>query len=98
MLNIKLTNFLDSDPLKTFLVITFGCRVNSAESNQLTELLVNQGFSFCPKNKVPGIFLINTCAVTAKGERQCLQKIRSLLKNYSTSKFLLTGCANLASF
>jgi len=79
--------------LKTFLSINFGCRVNSAESNQWSQTLVNQGFS--PTKINPDIILINTCSVTKKGEKESLNKVKNLHKKYPQAKIYVTGCANL---
>jgi len=79
---------------KTFQTVNFGCRVNSAETNELSALLLKKNFTKSSNN--PKLFLINTCAVTQKGERQSLQKIRSLAHQYPNSKILATGCANLS--
>jgi len=53
---------------KTFLSVNFGCRVNSAETNQWSQTLINQGFS--PTKINPDIILINTCSITKKGEKE----------------------------
>lgn len=81
---------------RTFLAINFGCRVNAAETNQLSQLLINQGFK--PTDKNPGIIIVNTCAITKKGEKESLQKIRSLKRLWPKSTVITTGCADLSSF
>jgi len=53
---------------KTFLSINFGCRVNMAETNQWSQTLIDQGL-IPSKEKSPDIILINTCAITKKGEK-----------------------------
>lgn len=78
---------------KTFLAVNFGCRVNMAETNQWSQLLVDQGFIPNPNN--PDLILINTCSITKKGEVESLGKIRSLQKKYPKTKIIATGCANL---
>jgi threonylcarbamoyladenosine tRNA methylthiotransferase MtaB len=78
---------------KTFLSISFGCRVNAAETNQWSQLLINQGY-VPTKNQPPNIILINTCSITKKGEKESLNKIKSLRQQYPKSKIYITGCAN----
>jgi threonylcarbamoyladenosine tRNA methylthiotransferase MtaB len=78
---------------KTFLSISFGCRVNAAETNQWSQLLINQGF-IPTKNKPPNIILINTCAITKKGEKESINKIKQLHQKYLNSQIYVTGCAN----
>jgi len=92
----KITRIIKNCSNKTFLAINFGCRVNAAETNQLSQLLVNQGFK--PTHKNPGVIIINTCAITKKGERESLQKIRSLKRLWPKSTVITTGCADLSGF
>lgn len=72
-------------------VVTFGCRINSFESEILKEKLKD----------VDGLIVVNTCAVTAEAERQCRQTIRKLRKENPDAKIVVTGCAaqvNAAKF
>ena len=81
---------------KTFLLVNFGCRVNAAETNLLGQNLFNLGFKYSPTN--PSLIIVNTCSVTAKGDRESRAKIKSLLGKYPRSQILATGCANLSEF
>lgn len=78
---------------KTFLSINFGCRVNSAETNQWSQILVNQGY--LPTTSNPELITINTCSITKKGDLESLGKVRSLHQKYPKAKIYVTGCANL---
>ena len=78
---------------KTFLSINFGCRVNSAETNQWSQTLIDQ--DFIPTTSNPDIIFINTCSITKKGEIESLGKVRHLSKLYPEAKIYVTGCANL---
>ena len=64
-------------------VITFGCRINSYESEVIKEKLKN----------IDDLIVINTCAVTSEAERQCRQTIRKLKRENPTSKIIVTGCS-----
>ena len=79
--------------MKTFLSVNFGCRVNSAETNQLSQDLVNQGYIPDPKN--PDIILINTCAITKKGEYESISRIKDLAEKFPNAQIIATGCADL---
>jgi len=79
--------------LKTFLSVNFGCRVNSAETNHWSQNLVDEGY--LPTVYNPDIILINTCSITKKGEKESLNKIKSLHQKYPKAKIYVTGCANL---
>lgn len=64
-------------------VVTFGCRLNSFESEILKEKFKD----------VHDLCIINTCAVTAEAERQCRQAIRKIRKENPKTKIVVTGCA-----
>lgn len=78
---------------KKFSTVNFGCRVNAAETNQLSQQLIDQGYVFDEKN--PDTIIVNTCAITKKGEYESISKIKKLLKDHSKLKIIATGCANL---
>ena len=78
---------------KTFLSVNFGCRVNSAETNQWSQTLIDQ--EYLPTVFDPDIILINTCSITKKGEKESLNKVKSLHQKYPQAKIYVTGCANL---
>lgn len=66
-------------------LITFGCRLNSCESDVIQAITDELG--------VDDYTIINTCAVTAEAERQLRQKIRQLYREDPNIKIILTGCA-----
>ena len=79
--------------MPTFKSINFGCRVNAAETNQLSQQLIDQGFIFNDQN--PDTIIVNTCAITKKGEYESISKIKKLIKDNPKLKIIATGCANL---
>jgi threonylcarbamoyladenosine tRNA methylthiotransferase MtaB len=78
---------------KTFLSINFGCRVNAAETNQWSQTLIDQGYVPVQKTNSPSIVIINTCAITKKGEKESINKVKSLHQKYPNSQIYVTGCA-----
>ncbi len=64
-------------------VVTFGCRMNSYESEVIKEKL----------SHIENVIVVNTCAVTAEAERQCRQMVRKLARENPDSKIVVTGCA-----
>ena len=88
-------------PNKTFLAINFGCRVNAAELNQLSQKYMDLGYTPCPvKGRVgegfsPDLIIINTCSVTKKGDIESLSRIRKLSQKYPKAEIIATGCARL---
>ena len=87
---------------KTFLAINFGCRVNAAETNQWSQILIDQGFTQYSRDVLqnvstqqpPSIILVNTCSITKKGEKESINKVKSLHQKYPESQIYVTGCAN----
>src|SRR3989338_6474928 len=76
---------------KTFASFAFGCRVNQAEKEILDEKMFRLGFSYDSDN--PAIFLVNTCSVTVKAEREARQFINQIRKKYPDTKIIVTGCS-----
>jgi threonylcarbamoyladenosine tRNA methylthiotransferase MtaB len=66
-------------------VVTFGCRLNAAESEVIRREAEGAGFT--------DTVVINTCAVTAEAVRQARQTIRALRRARPEAKIIVTGCA-----
>ncbi|GHS92074.1 tRNA (N(6)-L-threonylcarbamoyladenosine(37)-C(2))-methylthiotransferase MtaB [Alphaproteobacteria bacterium] len=66
-------------------VVTFGCRLNTLESEKIKQWLGEQ--------EEQNVIVVNTCAVTAEAERQARQKIRHLKKAYPQKRIIVTGCS-----
>jgi threonylcarbamoyladenosine tRNA methylthiotransferase MtaB len=66
-------------------VVTFGCRLNAAESEVIRREAERAGF----RNTV----VVNSCAVTAEAVRQARQTIRALRRERPQAKIVVTGCA-----
>ncbi|WP_246207073.1 tRNA (N(6)-L-threonylcarbamoyladenosine(37)-C(2))-methylthiotransferase MtaB [Methylocystis heyeri] len=66
-------------------VVTFGCRLNIVESEELARQARAAGES--------DLVIVNTCAVTAESSRQARQSIRRLHRERPDAKIIVTGCA-----
>src|SRR5271166_3304961 len=66
-------------------VVTFGCRLNAAESEVIRREAERAGLS--------DTVVVNTCAVTAEAVRQARQTIRALRRARPQTKIVVTGCA-----
>ena len=66
-------------------VVTFGCRLNAAESEVIRREAERAGFR--------DTVVVNTCAVTAEAVRQARQTIRALRRELPQAKIVVTGCA-----
>ncbi len=76
---------------KTYLTHSLGCRVNQAEMDSISLQLTSYGLQQTKEN--PDIVLLNTCAVTAKAERETRKEIRKLRRQYPASFLIVLGCA-----
>ena len=67
--------------------LTYGCKVNQYDAEILKQLLLK------PKIKMRqgNLYIINSCTVTEKVEKEIIRKIKQLKKN-KNNKILLTGC------
>ena len=75
----------EQKPLASPEIITFGCRLNTYESEVMRGHAMAAGMS----NAV----IINTCAVTNEAERQARQAIRKARRDNPDAKIVVTGCA-----
>jgi threonylcarbamoyladenosine tRNA methylthiotransferase MtaB len=66
-------------------VVTFGCRLNAAESEVIRREAERAGFD--------DTVVFNTCAVTAEAVSQARQAIRALRRSRPLAKIVVTGCA-----
>ena len=62
-------------------VISFGCRLNSYESEVIKSYIDDNSF------------VVNSCAVTLEAERQARQTIRKLRRDHPGARIIVTGCA-----
>ena len=76
--------------MKTFTYISLGCKVNSYESNALSDLLKKEGYEYSDIN--PDVAFINTCSVTATADQKSRQHIRKLINKYPHSIIVVMGC------
>src|SRR5437868_14047494 len=66
-------------------VVTFGCRLNTYES----EVMRREAAAAVLTDTV----IVNTCAVTAEAVRQARQRIRKLRREKPDARIVVTGCA-----
>lgn len=76
---------------KTFTSFSFGCRVNMAEKEALDRQLQQRGLT--EDSESPDIYVLNTCSVTHKAEREARQMINQIRKKHSDTKIVVMGCA-----
>jgi len=74
--------------------ITLGCRLNQSESDALIGKFIQQGFSLAEDDTDPlHVCVLNTCAVTARGEQKSRQALARIRKRHPGALIIVTGCA-----
>ena len=76
--------------MKTFLIKTLGCKVNSYESEFVRNLLLNEGYKETKDNA--DICLVNTCTVTNTADNKSKQVINNIRKNNPNAIVVAFGC------
>ena len=66
-------------------IVTFGCRLNSYESEVIGRHVERAGLD--------NAIVVNSCAVTNEAVRQARQTIRKLARENEGAKIIVTGCA-----
>lgn len=79
-------------------IATLGCKVNQYESASFQSGLLERGAEIVPFSHRADVYVINTCAVTAKAGAQSRQMVRRALKTNRRARLVVTGCyAQVAS-
>lgn len=78
--------------MKTFKIITFGCKVNQYDSQLWRAALEQAGLSESVPGQPVDVVLINTCTVTAAADQQARQVIRKCKMQNAKCRIVVTGC------
>jgi threonylcarbamoyladenosine tRNA methylthiotransferase MtaB len=74
-----------------FSIVTFGCRVNQADSLRLEEDLHARGAAESPASQAD-LVIVNTCSVTATADQGARQAIRRIARENPRARIIATGC------
>ncbi len=74
-----------------YAVVTFGCRVNQADSLAIESELAARGAEPASAEQAD-VIVVNTCSVTASADQGARQTIRRLARNNPSARILATGC------
>jgi threonylcarbamoyladenosine tRNA methylthiotransferase MtaB len=73
-------------------IITFGCRVNQADSLGFEEGLRLRGATAAVSPDDADVVIVNTCSVTAAADQAARQTVRRLARLNPEAKVVVTGC------
>ena len=73
---------------------TFGCKVNQYETQALRQQFAAQGWEVLEFDHQGGwdAVVVNSCTVTAEGDRKTRQLLRRLRREHPGAAICLTGC------
>jgi threonylcarbamoyladenosine tRNA methylthiotransferase MtaB len=72
-------------------IVTFGCRVNQADSLAIEEdLRARGGVAVAPEHAA--LVVVNTCSVTATADQGARQTIRRIVRDNPSVRIVATGC------
>ena len=74
-----------------YAVITFGCRVNQAESLAIEGQFRARGAIAAPPAEAD-VVVVNTCSVTASADQGARQTIRRIVRDNPAVRVVVTGC------
>ena len=75
----------------SYAVITFGCRVNQADSLAIEAELLARGCAAVPPEQA-GVVIVNSCSVTAAADQGTRQTVRRLARSNPDVRVIVTGC------
>ena len=73
----------------SFMLETFGCKTNRADSAKIAAFLAGEGWR--PSGE-PSLYIVNSCCVTGRSENRVLKRALALKKNHPASEIVLSGC------
>ena len=73
-----------------YAILTFGCRVNQADSLRLEEDLRGRGWTE-RSSELADVVIVNTCSVTATADQGARQAIRRVARENPGARIVATG-------
>ena len=75
-----------------FNILTFGCKVNSYESEYMKEQLLKNNYEYSDDYKDSDVVIVNTCSVTNTADNKCKKMIRSVRRENKDCILMVCGC------
>ena len=72
--------------------VTLGCKVNQYETQVLEEKFAKAGIALAKEGEKADFCIVNSCTVTASGDKKTRQMLRLLKRQYPDAVMVLTGC------
>lgn len=78
--------------MKKVALHNLGCKVNSYETEAMSQLLSKAGYMIVPFSEKADVYIINTCSVTNMADRKSRQMLHKAKKMNSKAVVVATGC------
>lgn len=75
-----------------FAITTLGCKVNQFEGASLAQQLLEHGYQQTAFNSPADIYIINSCTVTSRSDRDTRRLVRRAHRINPTATIIVTGC------
>lgn len=88
-------NIQDAESERAFMKVAFytlGCKVNQYETQMLEGMFAGEGYEIVSHEEQADLYVVNSCTVTAQGDRKTRQILRRFKKQNPGAKVALTGC------
>jgi threonylcarbamoyladenosine tRNA methylthiotransferase MtaB len=76
----------------TFFIEQFGCRATQADAAAIERQLLERGYAASADANSADVIVVNTCTVTAAADLQARQSIRTIHRENSGARIIVTGC------
>lgn len=71
---------------------TLGCKLNFAETSTIGRQFVDRGFEVVDFDNASDVYVLNTCSVTDRADRECRQIIRRARRLSPSAYIVVAGC------
>ncbi|MDD5556166.1 MAG: tRNA (N(6)-L-threonylcarbamoyladenosine(37)-C(2))-methylthiotransferase MtaB [bacterium] len=78
--------------MKTFTVVTLGCKVNQYDGQLIREDLLAAGYGAAAPGAAADLCVVNTCAVTGAGEAKSRRAVARAVREHPSATVIVTGC------
>jgi threonylcarbamoyladenosine tRNA methylthiotransferase MtaB len=78
--------------MKRVALHTLGCKLNFAETSTIGRQFVDRGFIAVDYDQPSDVYVLNTCSVTERADRECRQTIRRALRTSPEAYVVVIGC------
>ena len=78
--------------MKKVSFFTLGCRVNTYETQAMCDIFKKNGYEIAEFNEKCDVYVINSCTVTAMGDKKSRQELRKAKRKNKDAVCALVGC------